>query len=129
MVSQSRLALFCEKFIQAGWLVALVVAPLFFNIYSSRVFEPDKIVLIRTLALAMGAAWLILRAERWRGRTATLANATRMNFGQRVIGWFKQRSANNPLILPAWLLLLAYCISTLLSVSPTVSLFGSYQRL
>ena len=129
MISQSRLALFCEKFIQAGWLVALVVAPLFFNIYSSRVFEPDKIVLIRTLALAMGAAWLILRAERWRGRTASRADATRTSLGQRVLAWGKQVSANNPLTIPALLLLLAYCISTFLSVSPTVSLFGSYQRL
>src|SRR5581483_4631722 len=100
MVSQSRLALFCEKFIQAGWLVALVVAPLFFNIYSSPVFEPDKIVLIRTLALAMGAAWLILRAERWRGRTASRADATRTSLGQRVLAWGKQVSANNPLTFP-----------------------------
>jgi tetratricopeptide (TPR) repeat protein len=126
-MTQSRLALFCEKFIQAGWLVALVTAPLYFNIYSSRVFEPDKISLIRTLALAMGAAWLVLRAERWRGNAHPRADA--IGLGERVYAWTRETSRANPLTIPALLLLLAYVISTLLSLSPTVSFFGSYQRL
>ena len=127
MFPPSRLALFCDKFIQAGWLAALIVAPLFFNIYSSRVFEPDKIALIRTLALAMGAMWLVLRAERWRGRNAARKNQTAL--GARLRAWTRRVSSENPLTLPALFLLLAYLVSTLLSVSPTVSFFGSYQRL
>lgn len=127
MPHNSKLAVFAEKFIQAGWLLALIVAPLYFNIYSSRVFEPDKISLIRTLALAMGAAWLILRAERRR------ANANASNFGAtlgaRLRTWTRETTRANPLALPALLLLLAYVVSTLLSLSPTVSFFGSYQRL
>ncbi len=122
MFPPSRLAHFGEKFIQAGWLAALIVAPLFFNIYSSRVFEPDKIALIRTLALAMGALWLVVRAERWRGRNVV---RSRESLRERL----RQISAENPLTIPAFLLLVAYVISTLLSVSPTVSFFGSYQRL
>ena len=128
MPRQSKLSVFCEKFIQAGWLIALIVAPLYFNIYSSRVFEPDKISLIRTLALAMGAAWLILRAERWGGNSSPV-NAEPMPFGARVRGWIQSTWRANPLTLPTLLLLLAYIISTLLSLSPTVSFFGSYQRL
>ncbi len=127
MFPPSRLALFCDKFIQAGWLAALIVAPLFFNIYSSRVFEPDKIALIRTLALAMGAMWLVLRAERWRGRNAARKSETAP--GARLRAWTRRVSSENPLTLPALFLLLAYLVSTLLSVSPTVSFFGSYQRL
>lgn len=132
MFPPSRLALFSEKFIQASWLVALIIAPLFFNIYSSRVFEPDKIALIRTIALAMGALWLVLRAERWRGGRAAGskdATPTSLALGQRVRAWVGQVSNGNPLTLPALFLLMAYIVSTVLSVSPTVSLFGSYQRL
>ena len=40
-------------------MAALVLAPLFFNVFSSRVFEPDKISLLRTLALIMLLAWLL----------------------------------------------------------------------
>lgn len=126
MVSQSRLGLFCEKFIQAGWLVALIAAPLYFNIYSSRVFEPDKITLVRTLALAMGAAWLVLRAERWQ---ALPRQANSFAISARPGAWLKSMSAANPLTLPALLLFLAYLVSTALSLSPIVSFFGSYQRL
>ncbi len=42
------LALLCEKILEAGWFAALILAPLYFNVYSSRVFEPDKITLIRS---------------------------------------------------------------------------------
>lgn len=128
-MTQSRLALFCKKFIQAGWLIALIIAPLYFNIYSSRVFEPDKISLIRTLALAMGVAWLILRAESWRGRASERGGATPRSLQQRLTGWARETSRTNPLAIPTLFLLLAYVVSTLLSISPTVSLFGSYQRL
>ncbi len=127
MIAQSRLALVCDKFIQAAWLVALIVAPLYFNIYSSRVFEPDKIALVRTLALGMGAAWLILRAERWQGNARASNQGSRLS-GARVLSWLREMSAYNPLSIPALLLLAAYILSTLLSVSPTVSFFGSYQR-
>jgi hypothetical protein len=40
---RTKLSIFCDKVIEAGWLAALVVVPLFFNIHSSRVFEPDKL--------------------------------------------------------------------------------------
>lgn len=127
MYPSSRLGLFAEKFIQACWLLALILAPLFFNIYSSRVFEPDKVTLVRSLALAMGAMWLILRAERRRGAgTRRKSDAPPL---QRLRGWVTSVSAENPLTIPAALLFLAYVLATLLSVSPIVSFFGSYQRL
>lgn len=126
MVPQSRLVLFCEKFIEGGWLAALITAPLFFNIYSSRVFEPDKITLLRSVALAMVVAWLILRAERLR---AGSVNKAGLSLSARLWSWARRLSDDNPLTLPALLLIGAFTISTLASVSPTVSFFGSYQRL
>ena len=44
-------------------MAALIVAPMFFNVFSSRVFEPDKISLVRSIALVMLLAWLIKLAN------------------------------------------------------------------
>jgi hypothetical protein len=56
---KNRLARYCEGVMEAGWLVAVIITPLFFNVYSSRVFEPDKAALLRLLALVMLAAWVV----------------------------------------------------------------------
>ena len=56
---QTKLSRICDAIIEAGWLAALVVAPLFFNTFSNRVFEPDKIHLVRSIALLMAVAWLV----------------------------------------------------------------------
>ena len=45
--TQTKIDQWCEAVIEAGWLAALVLSPLFFNVFSSRVFEPDKISLLR----------------------------------------------------------------------------------
>ncbi|RMF26697.1 MAG: hypothetical protein D6759_19135, partial [Chloroflexi bacterium] len=108
----TKLSAWCDKVIEAGWLAALVIAPLFFNVHSSRVFEPDKLTLVRSIAVVMAAAWLVRWAEeRSSGRS-----------GSRL-------SLRTPLVLPTLLLVVAYLISTLFSVTPRVSLWGSYQRL
>ena len=108
----TKLSLWCDRFIEAGWLAALVVAPLFFNIYSSRVFEPDKLTTVRSIALMMAIAWLVKWIEQ-RGRAAEADRVT----------W------RMPLVLPTLIIVAVYMISTLLSVAPRTSLLGSYQRL
>jgi hypothetical protein len=55
----TKLSRFCLGLIEAAWLAAVSLIPLFFNIYSSRIFEPDKITLLRSLALLSLAAWAI----------------------------------------------------------------------
>ncbi len=112
MTAMTPLALLCEKILEAGWLAALIVAPLYFNVYSSRVFEPDKITLIRSLALVMAAAWLVKKAEQIFGRSTRHA---------------ARRS--NPLALPALILAVVYLLATIFSVAPAISWWGSYQRL
>ena len=59
MIDRSKLDRWCDAVLEAGWLAAMVVAPLFFNVFSSRVFEPDKISLVRTMALTMIVVWLV----------------------------------------------------------------------
>lgn len=112
----TRLSTFCDKLLEAGWLVALIVAPLFFNIYSSRVFEPDKITLVRSLALVMVGAWLLKQIE-----TGLLRGAPP--------DLFRAVWQANPLVLPTFAVVIVYLVSTILSVAPNVSLWGSYQRL
>src|SRR5574337_122300 len=49
--TQRAVTRFARFLIEAGWLAAVVVVPLFFNVYSSRVFEPDKLTTLRSIAL------------------------------------------------------------------------------
>jgi len=108
---QTRLAVFCDRVIEAGWLMAAMAVPLFFNIYSSRVFEPDKLALLRSIALVMCLAWAIKALE---------GGGTR----ERVKGLFSL-----PLVIPALILVGVYLLTTATSIVPRVSLWGSYQRL
>ncbi|HSJ58990.1 MAG TPA: tetratricopeptide repeat protein, partial [Anaerolineae bacterium] len=131
MRTSTKLALFCSGVIEAGWLAALVVVPLFFNIHSNRVFEPDKLSLLRSIALVMVAAWLIRLVENWRVRearpqaqtqpAAAPAEGRQRNLWQQIVA--------APLVLPVLLLVAIYLLSTILSVVPQVALLGSYQRL
>lgn len=113
MTNSSRLSAFCERLIEAGWLAALVLAPLFFNVYSSRVFEPDKLTLVRSIALVMVGAWLIKWLEE---RKSDRARADRVTW-------------RTPLVLPTVILVGLYLVTSLLSIVPRVSFMGSYQRL
>ncbi len=115
----ARLSRFADGLMEAAWLAALIGTPVFFDVYSSRIFEPDKITLLRSLAwLALGA-WLVkILAQggfHWQVR-------------ERKPKWW-QNLTGIPLALPVTLLFLMYLISTIFSVAPRTSLWGSYQRL
>ncbi|MFZ0544332.1 MAG: hypothetical protein WAM60_02770, partial [Candidatus Promineifilaceae bacterium] len=115
---ESRISRWCEGLIEAGWLAAVIVTPLFFNIHSARVFEPDKLTLLRSIAVMMSIAWLVVFVDRK---------------GWQSMVWLSWRSENSiwrqPLVLPAFLLVIVYLVSTAFSVTPSVSWAGSYQRL
>lgn len=124
----TKLSRFCDGLLEAGWLASLILAPLFFNTYSSRVFEPDKIALVRTIALVMAAAWSVKLMEGGGPSTGSGRGgggpSTRFASGH---GLPSVRGV--PLILPVAILLSAYLISTLFSITPRVSFWGSYPRL
>ncbi len=107
----TRVSLWCSRLIEAGWLAVLLVTPLFFQTSTVRVFEPDKMMLVRSIALVMGTAWIV-----------------------RVIDSRLRPPAGEPgrmpraLLWPTVLLVVAYVLATLVSISPWTSFFGSYQR-
>lgn len=115
---ESKLSRWCEGLIEAGWLAAVILTPLFFNIHSSRVFEPDKLTLLRSIAVLMSAAWIIRFVDQR---------------GWQSLGWLNWRSEDSawriPFALPVFLLATVYLLSTVFSVTQSVSWAGSYQRL
>jgi tetratricopeptide (TPR) repeat protein len=115
----TRIGKYCEGIIEAGWLAAVILVPIFFNVYSSRIFEPDKITLLRSLALLMLGAWLIKIIDEGRIRLNSLPT------GQS--SW--KVLLKTPLVLPALVITVVYLVATIFSVSPRTSLWGSYQRL
>ena len=104
---ETAVARFADGVLEAGWLLALLVVPTFFDIYSSHPFEPDKAMLVRVLALVMAAAGLV-RALEARGR------------------WLRPRAT--PLLVPVAFYVGAAALSTILSVAPRLSLWGSDAR-
>ncbi|MBC7251914.1 MAG: O-antigen ligase family protein, partial [Anaerolineae bacterium] len=124
---RTKLSAFCDKVIEAGWLVAIVVVPLFFNVYSSRVFEPDKLTLLRSIVLVMSTAWLIRLIEQGISPETEPTGTEQPQPGlwERI----RSRIANTPLVLPTVLLVVVYILSTICSLTPRISLLGSYQRL
>ncbi len=106
----TRLGRLAEGFIEAGWLAAASLVPLFFNVYSARIFEPDKLTLLRTVVLLMvlaGVVWLLEL--------------------QRPVRLPSVRA--NPLVGAVALFGIVYVVTTITSLNPEVSFWGSYQRL
>jgi len=118
---RTKVSAYCDRVIEAGWLLALVVVPLFFNIHSNRVFEPDKLSLLRSIATMMAVAWLIKLSEEGLGERGGSRNSD-----QPKAQWGVLRSR---FVVPTLLLAGVYLLATAVSVVPRVSLWGSYQRL
>jgi tetratricopeptide (TPR) repeat protein len=126
-MNKTKLDHWCEAVIEAGWLAALVVAPMFFNVFSSRVFEPDKISLVRSIALMMLLSWVIKVANG--GYFWLPAHGADNGSADHALASQWRRAWRNPFALPIVLLILAYLLSTTFSLATFVSWFGSYQRL
>ncbi|MDX1413067.1 MAG: tetratricopeptide repeat protein, partial [Candidatus Promineifilaceae bacterium] len=115
---ESKLSRLCDGLLEAGWLAAILAVPLFFNIHSERVFEPDKLTLLRSIAVFMAFVMLVRFVER---RSWT---------NLAVLSWRAENSIwRTPFVLPVATLMLVYFISTIFSITPRVSWAGSYQRL
>ena len=115
----TKLSRYCEGIIEAAWLAAVIVVPVFFNVYSSRIFEPDKITLLRTIALVILAAWIVKLLDEGGIRWERIPKGSSWHETLRQI----------PLIIPVFAVAIVYVVATVFSVTPSVSLAGSYQRL
>jgi len=126
---RTRLSLFCDRIIEAGWLAAAIVTPLFFNFYSNRVFEANKVTLLRSIALVMAAAWIIKVTEvgGWKkvDRPRFTFHVSRFTL---LVSGIWDRISKTPLVLPTLLFAAIYLLSTLSSVIFRVSFWGSYHR-
>jgi tetratricopeptide (TPR) repeat protein len=111
-MTTSRLSSFCDRALEGGWLLGVIITPVFFNVYSSRVFEPDKLTTLRSLAVVMAVLWLVRFVD------------------ERVHGEQPLRfSVETPLVLPTLITVAVYLLSTAASLIPFTSFLGSYQRL
>jgi len=115
----TKLSRYAEGAMEAAWIAAIIMTPLFFNKYSSRIFEPDKATLLRTLALIILGAWLIKTTE-----MGVSKRDPDKSWGQNFL-----QLLGEPIIPFVFVLAIVYTVSTLLSVTPSISFWGSYQRL
>ena len=99
-------ARFADGILEAGWLLALLLVPAFFDVYSPHPFDPDKAMVLRVIALVMAAAGLVRAVEAPRRWT-----------------WLRA-----PLGVPVLIYVGAAALSTALSIAPRLSLWGSYVR-
>lgn len=123
----TRLAAICNAVLEAGWLLALAATPFFFNIFSTRSFEPDKISLLRSIALIMAVAWIIRGIE----NLGNPHNPVKTDL-QRNRPWYIRifrDIVNEPCVLFVLLFLASYAFSTITSIFPKVSFYGSYSRM
>jgi len=111
-MNSTRLGNFCERALEAGWLLGVTITPVFFNVYSSRVFEPDKLTTLRALATVMAVLWLTRFVEQ------------RMHDGEGL-----RFTMRTPLVLPAAVTMVVYLLTSLTSLVRFTSILGSYQRL
>jgi len=102
---------------EAGWLLAAAAVPLYFNIYTDRSFESDKIIVLRTFVLIMLVAWLVKLFE-----TGKAARNTGLPKSESF--WTSRQT----LVYAILGYMAAYILATITSVAPLTSLWGSYSR-
>jgi tetratricopeptide (TPR) repeat protein len=124
---QTTISVWCERIIEGGWLLALILIPCYFNLLSSRHFEPDKATTLRAIVLVMAAAGLVRVLELWGSRPTHREAAPTPSGGALARAW--RRLDAIPLALPALVYALVFVFTTFTSVVPGTSFWGSYQRL
>ncbi|NUM46986.1 MAG: O-antigen ligase family protein, partial [Anaerolineales bacterium] len=116
----TKLSRYSDGIMEAVWLAALVTVPVFFNIYSSRIFEPDKLALLRSLTLLSLGAWIVKLIE----QGGVLWEMAR-DPGER----WHQTLLKIPLLRQIAVFIGVFLVASLFSISPRVTFWGSYQRL
>ncbi len=106
-----RLHLLSKKAIRFGLPAIVLLAPLLVNPFGCRYYELPKVAFFRFAVLLLLTAWLV----------------DRINLRGSIAGSLRKLLAK-PLVLPALLFAFAHVLSTITSVAPHLSLWGSYLR-
>lgn len=101
--------------------MALVFIPSYFNLLSSRHFEPDKATMLRSIVVMMITAGVVYALDRAGSAPKAAAPPQQPSWWRRVLAF--------PMALPVLVFALVFLLATLTSITPWVSLWGSYQRL
>ncbi len=130
MQRQTTVSLWCERIIESGWLLALALIPIYFNLLSARHFEPDKATTLRSLVLIMAAFALIRVLEKINLKDSTTSQATPEQMSTiNPLGQLWKRFSRIPMAVPVLFYVVVFIIATIPSVVPHTSFWGSYQRL
>lgn len=129
MQKQTALSIWCERIIEGGWLLALSLIPIYFNLLSARHFEPDKATTLRAIVLVMIAAGLVRALERFTHSPPASSTPADTLESVNPFRSMWQRLNSIPLAVPALVYALVFLLTTLTSVVPLTSFWGSYQRL
>ena len=97
--------------LESCWLAALIIVPLFFNIWGESVFEGGKVHQLRSIAV-LSAAFVVVWPLEQKRQTA------RRSF----LLW------RAPMVPPFFLMATVYLIGTAFSIDPALSFRGSHYR-
>src|SRR5207302_1172201 len=106
----SRVELFSERALEAGWLIALALVPIYFDVYSSRVFEPDKTIFFRSLTLFLIAIQVVEWVHRQPGSGGGRSS------GRPVEPILRRLGRTNPLIWPVVAVVAVAILTTITSI-------------
>jgi hypothetical protein len=98
---------------EACWLAAAVTIPLFFDISSVQVFEPDKMFVLKFLAVLAGAARLL----KW-------IDARRSKLEPALEAALEGRRLKLALVVAVLALAASYTVSSIFSIMPAQSWWG-----
>lgn len=119
-----------DGLIEFGWLFLIVAVPNFFNVRDYRVFEPDKIVLLRNVVLVM--VLLLLLRYLYQAPFYLARGRAEPGGGDAPIaasGGFASRLRRWPIVAAAAVFAAIYLLATIHSIIPSISFWGSYDRL
>lgn len=118
MSNNSPLVVWCRRLLEFAWLLTIILIPSYFNLLSSRHFEPDKAVVLRAIVTMMIAFATVVWIH--------TSGAQSISSSQQH-WWVRFRTFPLAIAIVAYVVI--FLFATLTSIVPGVSWWGSYQRM
>ena len=131
--AEFRLIPYCDQIIIATLLVIIIAVPLYFDVHLHSVFDLSKITILFVLTFAMLAIWSIRTIITClclpvRVRTQTGATHRQACAQQTENNDYTPPLLSRPLSLPVLAIIFVSGLATIFSISPYLSLVGTYKR-